>query len=172
MTIQDALTVADTMRPNRIDDEQKIMWLSQLDGKVWNETISTHEMPEYLREKYLPDPEDPPKSMDVLPGLPADRIYWGHTPWERPAPLPPMPRPEPIPFPGYGNETDRGTELLIREPYTDVYLHWLLSRIDLINQEMDLYQNDAALFNGALLEFQRYWNRTYMPLPRVHQMRF
>lgn len=170
MTIQDAITLADTMRPNRIDDEQKIMWLSQLDGQIWNDTIRTHELPQYIIDK-LPEPEDTPKSHQVAPGIPADRIYWAHTPWNEPAPMPDMIRPQLPDFPGYGNETDRGTELLVREPYTDVYLHWLLSRIDLINQEMDLYANDAAMFNSALITFQSYWTRTYMPLQNVPQWR-
>ena len=53
MTIQDALTTADTMRPNRIDDEQKIMWLSQLDGQVWNDTIVNHALPDYIRDMLI-----------------------------------------------------------------------------------------------------------------------
>lgn len=168
MTIQDALTTADTMRPNRIDDEQKIMWLSQLDGQIWNDTIVNHVLPDYIREM-LPDPPEDWKTHQVAPGIPASHIFWAHTPWDEPAPMP-CQRPPKLPdFPGYGNETDRGTQLLIREPYTDVYLFWLLSRIDLINQEMDLYQNDAALFNTALETFNNYWTRTYMPVQRVHQ---
>lgn len=163
MTIQDALTMADTMRPNRIDDEQKIMWLSQLDGIIWNDLVVTHEIPQRILEQYGIDlPER--KSVDVLPNTPADQIIWGQSPWDVPKEAFYPPQHIQLPdFPGYGNETDRGTELLVQPPYHDLYLHWLLSRIDMINQEYDLYQNDAALFNNAYLTYQDYYNRTYVP---------
>lgn len=225
MTIQDAIKVSDTMRPNRIDDEQKIMWLSQQDGSIWNDLIRTHELPDYIIHQYLqpPDAPPPPPSMDPHHPMPApwpyasdpeppeeaprgrprsvvrvvqpspvqirrvpdpngpirDAVPIGHPelvqnqhammgPMERP-PRPHIHLPD---FPGYNAETDRGTQLLIREPYTDVYLFWLLSRIDLINQEIDIYSNDSRMYNNALDQYYKYYNRTYYPVQPVDQYRY
>lgn len=43
MTIQEAVDLVDRMRPNQYDNEQKVKWLSKLDGMIFREVISTHE---------------------------------------------------------------------------------------------------------------------------------
>ena len=42
MKIIEAITQIDEMKPNQYDEKQKIRWLSELDGKVFNEIILTH----------------------------------------------------------------------------------------------------------------------------------
>ena len=41
----------------------------------------------------------------------------------------------------------------------------LMSKIDLLNQEIDKYNNDRALFENAYDTMSDWWTRTRMPLP-------
>lgn len=67
-----------------------------------------------------------------------------------------------VSFTPYAAMTD---DLLIPTPYgEEIYRHYLESQIDLYNQEMAKYNNSAALFNNALLNWKRYYNRTVLPL--------
>lgn len=43
MTIQDAITLVDRLKPNQYEFTTKVKWLSKLDGMVYKEVISTHE---------------------------------------------------------------------------------------------------------------------------------
>lgn len=42
MTISEAISMVDRLKPNQYTESQKIMWLSQLDGKIFLELVSTH----------------------------------------------------------------------------------------------------------------------------------
>ena len=49
MTIQAAIDMIDSLKVNMFPSHQKIAWLSDLDGMVWGEIITTHEgIPEGL----------------------------------------------------------------------------------------------------------------------------
>lgn len=43
MTIQAAIDIIDTLKPNVIPYHQKIEWLNTLDGMIWREIITKHE---------------------------------------------------------------------------------------------------------------------------------
>ena len=43
MTIAEAIGQADRLKPNQYTVEQKLRWLSVLDGRVYSEVFSTHE---------------------------------------------------------------------------------------------------------------------------------
>ena len=43
MTIQKILDLVDATKPNAYTETEKIEWLSQLDGTVFEEVIKTHE---------------------------------------------------------------------------------------------------------------------------------
>ena len=61
----------------------------------------------------------------------------------------------------YTEETDRRTELLVPDPYTDLYRYYLFAMIDLTNEETDRYANDMLMFNNSWTEFANYWYRTH-----------
>lgn len=42
MTISDVLAMVDELKPNSYDENAKITWLSELDGRVFNDVILTH----------------------------------------------------------------------------------------------------------------------------------
>ena len=115
MTILDAIHQIDTLKPNTYSQEQKIRWLSTLDGVVKKEIIDTHEGGEGIS------------------------------------------------FEPYTLAT-AGNDLLIPAPYDDVYLRWLEVQIDYANNEYAKYQNSMTMYNAAYVAFERYYNRTHMPL--------
>lgn len=48
MTINDAITEIDTIKPNQYPDELKVRWLSVLEGKIIDEIILTHQLAEVV----------------------------------------------------------------------------------------------------------------------------
>ena len=70
-------------------------------------------------------------------------------------------------FNGYNPEDESGADdklLLAVKPYDRMYVQYLACQIDLQNQEYDLYQNDAALYNQSYNDYAKYYNRQVMPL--------
>ena len=73
--------------------------------------------------------------------------------------------------PAYDTDTDPGTELLIPEPYDMLYVYWLMARIDHLNQEIDKYNNDRALFDNAYEQASDWYTRTHMPIQKIREFR-
>ena len=67
-------------------------------------------------------------------------------------------------MPRYDIDTDPGTELLVKDPYSEMYTYWLMSKIDLQNREPDMYNNDRTLFENAYDTMSDWWTREHMPL--------
>lgn len=66
-------------------------------------------------------------------------------------------------FGGYNDETDLTTELLVPEPYDEMYLTWLESKIDYTNGEYGKYNNSITRFNDTYKQYESDYNRTHMP---------
>ena len=66
-------------------------------------------------------------------------------------------------FNGYDDETPTDTELIVKAPYDDIYIHWLESKIDYYNSEYEKYNNSITRFNDAYQDFSNNYNRTNMP---------
>ena len=125
MTIQAAIDMIDTLKPNMFPHHQKVAWLSDLDGLIWREIVLTHE--------------------GVDPGRTFD---------------------------GYDQDTNPSADLLAPEPYTDIYRHYMATKMDIANRETGEYAKDTVLFNNAWQTLCDYWNRKQLPLLRVKQLRF
>lgn len=69
-------------------------------------------------------------------------------------------------FEGYSGTASTGTELLIPDPYSAVYLSWLASRIDYYNAEFTRFDNTAAVYNTEYQAAANYWNREHLPLQK------
>ena len=69
-------------------------------------------------------------------------------------------------FGGYTDDTDLSTNLLAPAPYDDMYIFWLESKIDYWNGETGKYNNSISMFNNAYAEYERFYNRTHMPLSK------
>lgn len=116
MTIIEAINRIDMLKPNTYSQQEKVKWLSSIDGIIKKEIIDTHEGAEAVS------------------------------------------------YAGYDDNTSLTTELLVPAPYDDVYLRWLETQIDYANGEYARYNNDVEAYNDAYSAFQRYYNRTHMPL--------
>lgn len=66
--------------------------------------------------------------------------------------------------PKYDEDTAGDTVLLVPDRYAKMYVYYLLSEIDLMNEEMDKYNNHRALFENKYREFGDYWRREHMPI--------
>ena len=73
MTISEAIRRVDTMKPNSYSSEDKIAWLSKLDGAVKAEIIDTHEDGENI--VFNGYDESTPKDTELLICAPYDDIY-------------------------------------------------------------------------------------------------
>ena len=69
-------------------------------------------------------------------------------------------------LPEYDTDTPDGTELLVPDPYArELYMYWLMSQIDMLNQETEKFNNDRAMFDNAYEQMSDWWTREHMPLP-------
>jgi hypothetical protein len=70
---------------------------------------------------------------------------------------------ENVTFTGYDDSTGLNTELLVPEPFDEVYLRWVEAQIDYHNGEYEKYNNSIDMFNTAYQSYQNYYNRNNMP---------
>lgn len=66
-------------------------------------------------------------------------------------------------LPGFGEDTPLDRELLITEPFAEVYLRWLEAQMDYHNGEYGRYNNAISLFNTAFAAFADHYHRTHKP---------
>lgn len=70
---------------------------------------------------------------------------------------------EAIEFNGYNDDTPMDTELLVGDPYDDIYLTWLEAKISYHNAEYAKYNNAIIRYNDIYKEFSNEYNRNHMP---------
>lgn len=58
---------------------------------------------------------------------------------------------------------DLSTELLVPDPYTEMYVKYLCMQVDYYNNEIDRYNNSNAAFTQALDNYGAWLNRTHRP---------
>ena len=68
-----------------------------------------------------------------------------------------------IVFNGYDDSTPIDTKLIVEEPYDELYINWLESKIDYYNEEYDHYNATASKFVDAYNDFANDYIRTHMP---------
>lgn len=64
----------------------------------------------------------------------------------------------------YSVDTDMDTVLMVPEPYSDIYIKYLMAQVDYHNAEMQRYTNSMIMYNVALDAFASWYNRNNMPL--------
>lgn len=72
-------------------------------------------------------------------------------------------------FNGHDNADD---ELLVGEPYTDMYIYWLLWHYALHNEELVSYNNYVFLYNELYDDFSAWYNREHMPKQTAREVFF
>ena len=55
------------------------------------------------------------------------------------------------------------TELILKEPYDDIYVYWVDQRISLNNNDKARYNAASRLFDNMLLSFKQKYNREHYP---------
>lgn len=70
---------------------------------------------------------------------------------------------EGVVFEGYTKDTPLSTELLIGEPYEEMYISFMESKIDYYNAEIIKYNNSVTRYNDAFQAFSNDYNRNHMP---------
>ena len=73
MTIIEALTKIDTLKPNSYAHSEKLKWLANLDGIIKAEIIDTHEGGENI--EFNGYPEEISRNTDLLVPYPYDDVY-------------------------------------------------------------------------------------------------
>ncbi len=67
--------------------------------------------------------------------------------------------PNPQGFNGYDTNTSLSTELLVDEPYTEIYRFWMEKNVDFANREINSYNNAAMMYQTYFDNFFAYYNR-------------
>lgn len=78
MTVREAIDIVDGIKPNQYTDEQKMSWLSALDGTINEEIIKTHRENTDIKTPKLPytgEKDENNKDIELLAPYPYDDIY-------------------------------------------------------------------------------------------------
>lgn len=69
---------------------------------------------------------------------------------------------EEVVFDGY-TEGDGEKELLVGQPYDEMYIRWLEAQIDYNNMEYDNFNNANAVFESIYSSFRNAYNQSHLP---------
>ena len=67
-------------------------------------------------------------------------------------------------MPAYTEETDPGTELVIPDPYSNLYYYYIMAKIDEQNLEFDKFNAHWGLFENKYDTMSDWYTRNHMPL--------
>lgn len=68
-----------------------------------------------------------------------------------------------IEFKGYKYEADAEKKLMVPERFSDIYISYLLAKIDFYDVETDSYNNDVILYQSAYDQFAAWYRRRHIP---------
>lgn len=134
MIIEECINRVDATKPNQYSIEEKLRWLSVLEASIKNDIIDMYEQPAEKEED---------KVVILREGEEIPEEETG-----------------PVEFAGYTAE-DLSKELLVPFPYDELYVAYLKAKIDEANGEAARYNNSASTFNGLLLNYEKYYNKTH-----------
>lgn len=60
-------------------------------------------------------------------------------------------------------DLDAERELSVPDRFQDVYINYMLSKIDFHNQETERYNNDVVMYNSAYDAFTSWFKQNHMP---------
>jgi len=75
MTIEQAIFQVDELKPNQIGRAQKILWLSRIDQRIFDEIMCTHQGDENTPEHFDGYRQDTPPDTALLAREPYEEIY-------------------------------------------------------------------------------------------------
>lgn len=127
MTPSKAIEIVDRLKLNSYSDEDKLRWINELDGMVKRLVFQWD-------EKYLSELETKRKNNNITEEEYAEAIR----------------KMKPYAYP-----EDMDTELLVTDPFDDVYTLFLEAKIDYYNREYANYNNSAMVFESQWNEFKK-----------------
>ena len=172
MTINEAITRLDSLKPNGYTLSDKIGWLSIVDGMIKNNIIDTHEgadeqvaIDEYIKgnvDAYEKAVEEYAKINEVTIEEARENVEFHEISYKEAKEHIRATRTD-IFFNGYNDDTPLDTELIVKAPYDELYLSWLSSKVDYYNGEYTKYNNNIVRYNDTLTAYESQYNRTHMP---------
>lgn len=156
MTIEEALAKVDAIKPNSYTVDEKVAWLSEIDGNIANDI-------EEWYEKAKGQDED---DAVIIRGVNDEWFTWYDFPLERPC-LPYIAE-EDIPSDDDTSDDDTDNEevtrmpapcLLAPFPYDAMYVTWLSAKIDYANGDIAKYNNAKVMFDEQYGSFMNWVNR-------------
>ena len=150
MTLNEAINEVNNLKPNMYGLPEKIKWLSRLDTRIFQTILLTHELSEEEKARFLPEEEEEETDDTSLAEWALDlrRRY--------------PEKEEELVFEGY-TEADIDTQLLVGEPYDELYTLWLSAQIDWNNMEYESFNNSNAMFESVYNTFRNAFNNTHKP---------
>ena len=151
MKVSGVLQQADELRPNTLKDERKAAWVEDLDLQVEDMMLDVRGLAEALRnyQRGIYDKRMLAALVDLGRISTADyAVITGDT--------------GSIVSPRRaGRYPAEDWQLLLPAPWEEVYVLYLISKIDFYNQESDLYANDAAMYEQKWSEAQA-WHKIFL----------
>ena len=71
---------------------------------------------------------------------------------------------EAVRWTSYTEQTPGDTQLLLPEPYDQLYLWWVSAQMDFLNGEITRYNNAIELFNSGYAAYADAYHRSHKPL--------
>ena len=179
VTIEQAITACDELKPNSYSTAQKKKWLNEIDGLVWDEIFTTHEdCPRYYNVILNPIIYRRILGYEQLPENPQDGdkavfnddfyIYSAtDSEWQKQGNAVIVDSG----WTDYDDNDEGDTELLVPTPYDSLYTYYLHMQIDKANNDQR-YDNSAMSFSNAYNSFSAYYNRTHLPLQKHQYFNF
>lgn len=134
MKIAEIISRLDEMKPNTYTIPEKIRWLSELDFDLYNNILKNYIMPRGWYDRFIAEGEHLPQ----------------------------------FPFRGYdesdvttSGETMQTKVVVDEKAFVDMYLFFLMAKIDLFNRETTSYNNNMVLFNEEYERWKAFMNKTY-----------
>lgn len=163
MTINEAIKLTDALYPgNRFDNEMKTLWLSEIDGKIFEEIIypsfdvtgPENEIVEYWKEggewknsKLRTATEDKNSELENLNPLNQCFCKTATRPVGELRP--------------YRYVKDQLKELIAPDRFCDVYTHYLLAKMHAADSEIEDYNNEVLLYQAAFTDFAGWHIRSF-----------
>lgn len=157
MTIAQAIARLNALKPHEYPEDAIIAWLADVEQLIINEVIAGH-WPR--RKPHRPHCKPRPQENPLEQDKPAEDDADTDEPTEDERPKWPPER--------YTTATPGDTVLVVPDPYSELYVHYLSAQIDYSNGEMSRYANSLSMFRAALDEFSNRFNRTHMPVQKAY----
>ena len=153
MKVYDIIDMVETIRPGNVfEDKLLLRWLSECDASLQLEV--TRKKP-YELKRLVPEKWDRGlqyKTGDRVSHVKSGKVY-AYTAKENNISADPCDNPDVW--------TEAELVTYVGFPHDNIYYLYLIAMMDFANMEYDKYANDSAMYESAVDEFAKWWQRTY-----------